>query len=131
MAGTLRLEIVTPTGRALDLAAADVRLPSVMGEMDVLPEHRPGLIKLTGGFVRWGGAQPGEILIRGGIAEVRPDGLLILADQAIKPADADRAAALVILEKVAEGLGGVEFIDDDRLARLTGDRAYAEAVLSL
>lgn len=129
MATTLRLEIVTPTGRAVDLVVSEVRAPGTVGELGILPDHRPGLIKLGGGAVAWSGAQSGELLIRGGIAEVRPNGVLILADVAVKRADADRAGAQALLDKVAEGLAATEFLDDERIARLVTDRTYAEAVL--
>ncbi len=129
MATTLRLEIVTPTGKAFEATVAEVRAPGIAGELGILPDHRPGLIKLGGGAVSWTGAQSGELLIRGGIAEVRPDGVLILADQAVKRSDADRSAAQALLDKVSEGLATNEFLDDEHIARLLADRTYAEAVL--
>ena len=52
----LRLEIVTPTGRVLDVMAGEVRAPGAAGELGILPQHRPGLIKLSGGAVAWTGA---------------------------------------------------------------------------
>ncbi|MEZ4469315.1 MAG: ATP synthase F1 subunit epsilon [bacterium] len=125
----LRLEIVTPVGRVLDVTAGEVRAPGAAGELGILPQHRPGLIKLGGGAVAWTGTSAGEVLIRGGIAEIRPDGVLILADEAVRRADADRGAAQALLEKVNAGLASDEFLDEERISALASDRAYAEVVL--
>ncbi|MCB9546504.1 MAG: ATP synthase F1 subunit epsilon [Myxococcales bacterium] len=125
----LRLEIVTPTGRVLDVMAGEVRAPGAAGELGILPQHRPGLIKLSGGAVAWTGAAAGEVLIRGGIAEIRPDGVLILADQAVRRADADRAEAQAILDAQAVAMAAETYLDDDHIFGFASSRAYAETIL--
>jgi F-type H+-transporting ATPase subunit epsilon len=124
-----KLEVVTPTGRVVEAETDTVVAPGVQGEFAVLPSHRPALIQLGGGVIRYGG---GEVIVRGGVAEVRPDGVLVLADEAVRPDRADRAHAEAILKAASEGLSAQrEYIDDDRFARFASDRAFAEAVLKV
>ena len=87
----MRLEVVTPTGALVDLEIQSVTAPGTLGEFNVLAEHQPGLVMLSGGAVRYEGGESGAVFIRGGIAEVRPDGLLILADEACTPETVDPA----------------------------------------
>lgn len=124
-----KLEVVTPTGRVVQTETDQVTAPGALGEIGILPSHRPALIQLGGGTIRYTG---GEVLVRGGVAEVRPDGVLVLADEAVQPAKADRARGEAILQSVLAGMGPARgFIDDETMARLATDRAYAEAILKV
>lgn len=124
-----KLEVVTPTGRVVDVSTDQVTAPGLLGEIGILPSHRPALIQLGGGTIRYTG---GEVIVRGGVAEVRADGVLVLADEAVTPAKADRARAEGILQAAVAGLSqSREYLDDERAARLGSDRAYAEAVLKV
>ena len=130
MAG-IKLEVVTPTGKVLDAQVSAVTAPGSEGDFGVLPEHRPGLVMLGGGALTYEGSESGQVFIRGGVAEVRPDGLLVLADDATTPDNIDRDAAEKILQAAVEGLDKAEFLDDGRLQRFNSDRAYAEAILKV
>lgn len=130
MAG-IKLEVVTPTGKVLDAQVSSVTAPGAEGDFGVLPEHRPGLVMLGGGALSYEGSDSGQVFIRGGVAEVRPDGLLVLADDATTPESIDRAAAEALLQAAIQGLEKAEFLDDARLQRFNADRAYAEAVLKV
>ena len=84
---------------------------------------------LGGGRVVYtSGGEERELFIRGGVAEVQADGVLILADNAENPDDLDRELADKLLEEVTAELDKGEFLDDGRSLRLAGDRDYAEAV---
>ena len=130
---TLKLEVVTPTGKVLDVQADSVTAPGALGELGVLPEHRPGLVMLGGGELRYvkGGAEGDPIYIRGGVAEIRPDGVLVLADEARTPAKADKQRAETILEKAMAAQDKSTYLDDAELQRIANDRAYAEAILKV
>ena len=127
----LKLTVVTPLGAVVETEADQVDLPGAMGEMGVLADHQPGLIMLGGGVVSYSGVEAGEVLIRGGVAEVGADRVLVLCDEACRPGDADREAAEVILEKAIEGLGNSESLTEESMIRLNADRAYAEAILKV
>jgi len=125
----IKLEVITPQGAALSEEVDAVTVPGVSGQFGVNEGHRPGLAMLGGGRVTYTqGNDEGEIFIRGGVAEVQPEGVLILADNAETAEDLDREVADSLLEAVTEELGKGEFLDEGRSLRLAGDRDYAEAV---
>ena len=126
---TMKLEVVTPPGRVLDEVVDSVTAPGVLGEFCVLPDHQPALIRLGGGTLKFAGKTEGIVFIRGGIAEVRPDSVLVLADEARTLEQADRKAAETILESVAETKKQSDFLNDEQVQRLNDERAYAEAML--
>jgi F-type H+-transporting ATPase subunit epsilon len=130
MASHIKLEVVTPTGAVLDTAAEWVSAPGIQGEFGVLPEHRPALIMLGGGAVRYGGPRgEGTVYIRGGMAEVGPDRVLVLADDAVLPGEEERRAAESMLGGIDEALSSGQFVDDETFTRIAVDRAFAESQL--
>lgn len=127
---SLKLEIVTPLGKVLDTEVTQVIAPGAQGEFSVLPSHRPGIALLSGGAIRYEGASSGVIFVRGGVVEIGPDRVLVLAGEAVKAADVDTAAAQRILEKAAADLGTVEFLNEESTQAIETDRRFAEAILS-
>lgn len=125
----LKLEIVTPVGKTLEAEVSSVTAPGEAGELTILPEHRAGVVLLSGGAVRYSGAESGVVFVRGGVAEVGPDRVLILADEAVLPGQVDRAAAQALLEASIKKLGAAEYVDDVRFAAAERERVYAEAQL--
>jgi F-type H+-transporting ATPase subunit epsilon len=125
----MRVEIVTPTGSVLDAEANAVNLPGALGQADILPGHRPALMQLSGGKIVLEGSDAEVVAIRGGVAEVRPDGVLILADEAapLKSLSADDAKEG--LRALNEGMA-TGTLDNERLLRIEADRRYFEAILS-
>jgi len=78
----IRLEIVTPKGRALTESVDEVTAPSVEGEFGVLPGHLPLLAALRTGIVSYRvGAQTKRCAVGSGFAEAGPDKLVILTDE--------------------------------------------------
>ena len=73
---------------------ASVILPGTEGEMTILPQHAPLLATLKPGVVTVAkdGGSSERIFVRGGFAEVNPQGLTVLAETAIPVADLDAAA---------------------------------------
>ena len=68
------LTVVTPTGAVVDSEIDEATLPGAYGEFGVLPSHQPALIMLGGGSLSYNGpAGSGQVLIRGGVAEIRPE----------------------------------------------------------
>lgn len=125
----LKLEIVTPTGKVLDVIVTQVVAPGAAGEFAVMPSHRPGIVLLGGGAVRYEGPQSGVVYVRGGVAEISAERVLILAEQAVKPENLAGVNAQSILEKLRPDPLSVEFISDERQQFIETERGFAEAVL--
>jgi F-type H+-transporting ATPase subunit epsilon len=90
----LHFELVSPARLLYSGDVASVILPGSEGEMTILPQHAPLLATLKPGVVTvskdGGGSE--RIFVRGGFAEVNPQGLTVLAETAIPVADLDAAA---------------------------------------
>ena len=91
MADTFKFELVSPERLLFSDDAELVVVPGSEGDFGVLPNHAPFLSTLRPGLLEVtlpGGAQR-RIFVRGGFAEVGPDGLTLLAQQAVDLADLD------------------------------------------
>jgi F-type H+-transporting ATPase subunit epsilon len=93
----IHVELVTQERKVFDDAACDmVIIPAVEGEMGVLPGHAPILTTMSFGelVIRKGNAEE-RYAIYGGVVDVRPDKVIILADLAESSfaIDAEKATA--------------------------------------
>jgi F-type H+-transporting ATPase subunit epsilon len=91
----LHVQIVSQVGPLFEEPAADmVTLPGSEGEMGILPHHAALLTTLNFGEVRVrkGGAEE-SFIVYGGVAEVRPDRVIVLADTAESSYEVDEARA--------------------------------------
>ena len=80
----IHIELVTQEQKVFEEAEADIVIvPAVEGEMGVLPNHAPVLTTLTFGelVVRKGAAEE-RFAVYGGVVDVRPDKVVVLADLA-------------------------------------------------
>ncbi len=85
MADTFRFELVSPERLLLSADAAEVLVPGSEGEFTVLPMHAPVLSTLRPGLLDVKLADGGthQFFVQDGLAEVDPESLTILAQQAI------------------------------------------------
>lgn len=93
MTDKVAYEMVSPD-RLLASADADmVVVPGSEGDFGVLPGHAPMISTLRPGLVEVHdeGREVQKIFVRGGFAEVTPEGLTVLAEEAIPLADLDKA----------------------------------------
>jgi len=100
----LHFELVSPARLLYSGDVASVILPGTEGEMTILPQHAPLLATLKPGVVtvtRDGGSSE-RIFVRGGFAEVNPQGLTVLAETAIPVADLDVAALAAQIKDAEE-----------------------------
>lgn len=117
MAGTFKFELVSPERVLVSEDASEVIVPGMDGQFTVLAGHapvisslRPGtmIIKLASGERR--------VFVRGGIAEVEPDSLTILAQHLIDLEDAERKPHIEAEIKAAEVLLANSKDDLERMA---------------
>jgi F-type H+-transporting ATPase subunit epsilon len=81
-ADKIQLEIVTPKGRALSVAADEVTAPSVDGEFGVMPGHLPLLAALRTGLVTYRqGGDTKKCAVGPGFVEAGPDKVSIVTDE--------------------------------------------------
>jgi F-type H+-transporting ATPase subunit epsilon len=81
----LHFELVSPERLLFSGDVAEVDIPGTDGDMGILPGHAPVLSTLRPGVVtvtKEGGAKE-RIFVRGGFAEVNPQGLTVLAEVAV------------------------------------------------
>lgn len=96
----IAVEVVTPERKVFEEPAADmVIVPAIEGEMGVLPRHAPVLTTLGYGelIIRKGRAEE-RFAIYGGVVDIRPDKVVVLADLAESSYEIDEAA----MEKARE-----------------------------
>jgi F-type H+-transporting ATPase subunit epsilon len=90
LANKIRLEVVTPRGRALEETADEVTAPSVEGEFGVMPGHLPLLAALQTGLVSYKqGGELKKVAVGPGFAECSDNQVLILTDEFIERAQID------------------------------------------
>jgi F-type H+-transporting ATPase subunit epsilon len=90
------LEIVTPEKLAFSGAVDAVTVPGADGELGILPHHAPLVATLGVGELRYrtGGTEE-SFAVAGGFVQVRPDKVVVMAEQADMAAEID-------LERAAE-----------------------------
>ena len=107
MAKTLHVDIVSAEQQIYSGEASMVIAPGEAGELGILPEHMPLLTRIKPGTVRVIPAGEGEeevIYVSGGMMEVQPDGVTVLADTSIRAHDLDEAKALEAKRAAEEAL---------------------------
>jgi F-type H+-transporting ATPase subunit epsilon len=87
---TLSLKVLTPLGPVIETTVTEVTAPGIQGEFGILPSHTPYLASLTDGLVSYDEAgQRKSLLIKGGVAEVSRDAVVILTEETHLPEDLD------------------------------------------
>ena len=115
MAG-LHFELVSPARLLFSGDVASVVIPGTEGEMTILPQHAPILATLKPGIVTIPreGAAPERIFVRGGMAEVNPKGLTLLAEVAIPLAE---LSAEALAQQIKDSEEDVADAKDDEVRR--------------
>ena len=95
MPSTVQLEIVSAEKELYSGEVAMVVAPGVAGELGLLPSHAPLLTRIKPGVLKVNLPDGGEhfIYVSGGVLEVQPDKITILADVAERGEDLDEAQA--------------------------------------
>ena len=93
---TLQVDVVSAEEQIFSGEAKFVALPGEMGELGIFPRHTPLITRIRPGAVRIQRADNGEeefVFVAGGILEVQPGTVTVLADTAIRGKDLDEAKA--------------------------------------
>jgi len=96
MAMTIHVDIVSAEEEIFSGTAEMVFAPAAMGEVGIAPRHTPMLSPLKAGEVRLqtSGKEEQFFYVSGGMLEVQPHVVTVLADTAVRAHDIDEAAAI-------------------------------------
>ena len=103
---TIKVDIVSAEQEIFSGEAERVIAPGEAGELGILPEHIPLLTRIRPGTVRiQNGAEEEVIYVSGGMMEVQPDRVTVLADTSVRAHDLDEAKALEAERLAKDALG--------------------------
>ena len=107
MAMTVHVDIVSAEEEIFSGLAEFVALPGESGELGILPGHMPLMTRIKPGAVRVKVPNQSEeelVFVAGGLLEVQPGLVTVLADTAIRGKDLDEAKALEAKKRAEEAL---------------------------
>ena len=131
MANTIHIDVVSAEESIFAGEAEFVVLPGEAGELGIYPRHTPLITRLRPGSVRIkvsGEAEEQLIFVAGGILEVQPNVITVLADTAIRGRDLDEAKALEALQRAEEARRNAQ--GKEELATVEGELATLAAQLA-
>ena len=123
MANTIHIDVVSAEENIYSGEAEFVVLPGEAGELGIYPKHTPLITRIKPGAVRIkpaGGGEEELIFVAGGVLEVQPNVITVLADTAIRGHDLDEAKALDAQKRA-----------QDAVRNRTSQLEYAKAVAEL
>ena len=102
---TIQVDVVSADAEVFSGQAEFVSLPGESGELGILPGHTPLITRIKPGAVRIQNGQNEELVfVAGGILEVQPNKITVLADTAIRGNDLDEDRALEAKARAEENL---------------------------
>ena len=131
MAHTIHIDVVSAEESIFAGEAEFVVLPGEAGELGIYPRHTPLITRIRPGSVRIkvpGEAEEQLIFVAGGILEVQPNVISVLADTAIRGRDLDEAKALEALQRAEEARRNAK--GKEELATVEGELATLAAQLA-
>ena len=104
MANTIHIDVVSAEESIFSGEAEFVVLPGEAGELGIYPRHTPLITRIKPGAVRIQkpGGEEELVFVAGGILEVQPKVITVLADTAIRGHDLDEAKASEALKRAEE-----------------------------
>jgi len=130
-AATIHVDVVSAEEAIYSGEAEFVVLPGEAGELGIYPRHIPLITRIKPGAVRImpaGGGEEQLIFVAGGILEVQPKVITVLADTAIRGADLDEAKANEALQKAKDAIAKAQ--DKAEIATLQAEFAMMAAQIS-
>ena len=129
MAMTIHVDIVSAEAEIFSGTATWCLRPAEMGEVGIAPRHTPLLTRLKPGEVRVQveGQEEQFFYVSGGILEVQPHVVTVLADTALRAKDLDEAAAIRVKERAEKAIA--DKASDFDYAKAQAELAEASAQL--
>ncbi|MGR9051942.1 MAG: F0F1 ATP synthase subunit epsilon [Gammaproteobacteria bacterium] len=129
MTMTVHVDIVSAEQEIFSGLAEMVFAPAELGEVGIAPRHAPFITKLRPGEVRVkvSESESYPFYVSGGMLEVQPHLVTVLADTAIRAKDIDEAAALEAKARAEEALAD----KSGKIDYATAQAQLAEAVMQL
>ncbi len=131
MAHTLHVDVVSAEQSIYSGEAEFVVLPGEAGELGIYPQHTPLITRIKPGSVRIkpaGEAEEELIFVAGGILEVQPRVVTVLADTAIRGHDLDEAKASEAIKRAEEARAKAQ--DKQEIAAVEAELATLAAQLA-
>ena len=120
---TIRVDVVSAEESIFEGEAEFVALPGEQGELGIYPRHTPLITRIKPGTVRIkiaGQAEEEVVFVNGGVLEVQPNCVTVLADTALRGSDLDEAKA-----------NEAKRLAEEALANRSADIDYAQAQAEL
>ena len=119
---TMQVDVVSAEASIFSGEAKFVALPGEGGELGILPRHTPLITRIKPGSVRIERPDGSDelVFVAGGILEVQPGAVTVLADTAVRAHDLDEVAALEAKQRA-----------EAAMENRTGDFEYATASAEL
>ena len=122
MSNTIKYELVCPESKVESGEADSVLVPGYEGDFTVLVNHaaylstlRPGMLKI------FSSGNEIEYFVDSGFAEVSDQGLVVLAEKAIKKSDLDKGTINIMISELEEKMGKNEGNDKDKILKQLSD----------
>ena len=128
---TIHVDVVSAEESIYSGEAEFVVLPGEAGELGIYPRHTPLITRIRPGAVRIvpaGGGEEQLIFVAGGILEVQPKVVTVLADTAIRGADLDEAKAAEALRKAQDAMAKAQ--DKQEVATLQAELSMMAAQIA-
>lgn len=120
---TFHVAVVSAEESIFEGEAEFVALPGEQGELGIYPRHTPLITRIKPGTVRIkiaGQAEEEVVFVNGGVLEVQPNAVTVLADTALRGSDLDEAKA-----------NEAKRLAEEALANRSADIDYAQAQAEL
>jgi len=131
MANTIHIDVVSAEESIFSGEAEFVVLPGEAGELGIYPRHTPLITRIKPGAVRIlpaGGGDEELIFVAGGILEVQPSVITVLADTAIRGHDLDEAKANEALRQAQDAMRNAR--DKQEIATIQAEMAMMAAQIA-
>ena len=131
MAHTMHVDVVSAEESIFSGEAEFVVLPGEAGELGIYPRHTPLITRIKPGSVRIkavGQAEEELVFVAGGVLEVQPGVITVLADTAIRGHDLDEAKANEAIKRAEEARKSAT--DKQEIAVVEGELAMLAAQLA-
>jgi F-type H+-transporting ATPase subunit epsilon len=105
MANTIQVEVVSAEESIFSGEATFVVVPGELGDLGIYPKHTPLITRIKAGSVRIQTTSSNEetaIFVAGGILEIQPGSVTVMADTAIRSDDLDEERALESQKRAEE-----------------------------